>query len=239
MSGPPVSVVIPVFDAERYLAEAIESVLGQTRPPREVIVVDDGSTDASLAVARRFEPAVRCLAQEHRGIGAARNAGLSAATGALLAFQDADDVWRPDKLARQVDALLAEPEADLAWGLVEEFVSPELPEDVQQGLRCRPGPLAAQIPGALLVRRSAFDRVGPFDPAWRVGEFLDWYARALDLGLREVVVRHLVLRRRIHGANHGIRARQDLSDYARILKGSLDRRRARAAAEGRPGPGGP
>jgi glycosyltransferase involved in cell wall biosynthesis len=96
-----ITAIIPVHNGERHLAEAIQSVLAQTLPPGEIIVVDDGSTDASAAIAQSFGAPVRVLAQPNLGPAAARNLGLAHATGDLLAFLDADDLWTPNKLARQ------------------------------------------------------------------------------------------------------------------------------------------
>ena len=104
-----VSVVIPVYNGERFLAQAIESVLGQTWREVEVIVVDDGSSDHSGEIARRFAP-VRCLRQDNAGQAAARNRGAAAATGRFLAFLDADDLWLADKLERQLTAFRSAPD---------------------------------------------------------------------------------------------------------------------------------
>ena len=103
-----VSVVIPVYNAARFLADAIRSVQAQRHPRIEIIVVDDGSTDGSGEVARSFA-GVRCLRQANGGIAAARNAGVHEARGNLLAFLDADDLWTPGKLALQLDVLRADP----------------------------------------------------------------------------------------------------------------------------------
>jgi len=92
-----VSVVIPTYDHERFLTEAIESALGQTLPPSEVIVVDDGSSDGTQAVLDRYPDRVIAIHQRNQGVSAARNHGTMVASGDLLAFLDADDVWLPRK----------------------------------------------------------------------------------------------------------------------------------------------
>lgn len=99
---PTVSVIIPAFNAEKFLRETLESALGQTVPPLEVIVVDDGSTDGTVALVERFRGAVRLLRQANGGVARARNAGAAQAKGEWLAFLDADDVWLPGKLERQM-----------------------------------------------------------------------------------------------------------------------------------------
>lgn len=221
-----VSVVIPVYNGERYLDAAIQSAIAQTEPPDEVLVVDDGSTDGSAAVASGFGAAVHCLSQPHAGLSAALNRGIERARGAFLAFLDADDLWVEDKLARQLDALAGDPALDAVFGHVEQFVSPEVPPAARpalpEGARLAPGYLA----GALFIRAEAFRRVGPFDPRWQIGNFVDWYLRAQETGLRDRMLPDVVLRRRLHTDNLGIRERGQRHAYARILKAALDRRRS-------------
>lgn len=118
---PAVSVVIPTYNYARFIERAIVSVLAQTHRPAEVIVVDDGSTDETAGVVERYEPRVRYLRQENSGVSAARNAGVNASTGELVAFLDADDEWVPNKLELQVEALTGRPEAGLVACGVEEI----------------------------------------------------------------------------------------------------------------------
>ena len=222
-----VSVIIPVYNCETYLAEAIDSVLAQTYAPVEIIVVDDGSTDGSAQVAARYAPRVRCLHQENSGIGAARNRGIEQASGNLLAFLDADDLWSPDKLARQVVALDLDPKLDMIFGLARQFRSPDLEAEVATAATATETVMAGYVPGTMLIRRESFARVGLFATGWRVGEFVDWYARAMDLGLKSHMLQEVVLNRRLHDTNIGIVAPNARADYLRVLKASLDRRRER------------
>lgn len=216
-----VSVVVPVYNGEKYLAEAIKSALCQTLRPDEIIVVDDGSTDASASIAEQFGAPVQVLSQEHRGSGSARNRGASVAGGDWLAFLDADDIWQTDKLALQSAALQLDPSAEMAFGMVEQFVSP----DVQVNVQIPNNPIKGIYASALLIRRADFYRVGEFTSTWSVGEFIDWYARAVELGLRAVVTPQVVVRRRIHRANQTMLAPGWKADYAHVLKAALDRRR--------------
>jgi glycosyltransferase involved in cell wall biosynthesis len=225
-----VSVIVPMYDAEPYVGEALRSVLEQTHPAAEVIVVDDGSTDGSAHVAGGFGPPVRCVRQPHAGIAAAMNRGLREASGALIAALDADDLWTPRKLALQVAALDADPALDLVLGNLELFHSPGSDARSRVSGAMDTGPTPAYLRSAMLARREAFERVGIFDTRWRIGEFIDWYARAVDGGLRMAAVPEVVLRRRIHGANT-TRRTADRRDYARVVKATLDRRRARASRE--------
>jgi glycosyltransferase involved in cell wall biosynthesis len=218
-----VSVVIPVHNGARYLAEAIASVHAQTTPPCELVVVDDGSTDGSGELAVSLGAV--CVRQDQAGIGAARNAGVRRARGDAIAFLDADDLWSSDKLERQVTRLGEETAVDGAFGWAQQFVSPDLPAEERAQLRCPTEPQPGIHAGALLVRRSAFERTGGFDEAISVGDFLDWYARATDLGLTFATLEGVVLRRRLHGTNTMRKLQHERAGYVRVLKAALDRRR--------------
>jgi glycosyltransferase involved in cell wall biosynthesis len=213
-----VSVVIPVRNGERYLREAIASVLQQTPAPLEVLVVDDGSTDGTAGVARSFAPPVRCISQQALGVGAALNRGVEEARGDRLAFLDADDLWSHDKLRVQTALLQARPELDLVFGHLANFAGSAAAEP----------PMPGYSKGTMLIRRGAFERVGTFGD-WRLGEFVDWYARAVDAGLRSLMLPDVLLLRRVHDDNTGVRRRDERREYARVLKSVLDRRRAESA----------
>jgi glycosyltransferase involved in cell wall biosynthesis len=221
-----VSVMITVYNAASYLAEAIESVLAQTYRPVELVVLDDGSTDGSGEIARRYGSALRYERQENAGMGAARNGAIALATGTYLSFLDSDDRFRPDKIERQVEVLDADPGVDMVFGHMTEFVSPDTDESSAALLRAPVHDVAWRTPNLMLVRREAFGRVGPFSTTLRVGIGVDWYARAIERGLREAVPPIVMLERRLHPGNNGIRQRDSRAQYLQVLKESLDRRRA-------------
>lgn len=224
---PTVSVIMPAYNAGRYIAEALESVLQQHHPAHEIVVVDDGSSDDTAAVASSVA-GVRCIAISHGGISAARNAGIQVSTGDLLAFLDADDLWEADKLSRQVQILADEPTVDMVFGQVLQFLSPELDEQQRSRLHCVAEPQPGRLASAMLVRAEAFRRVGGFDTTLSVGEFVDWYARATETGLRERMLPGVVLHRRLHGTNTVLQQRNRNSDYLRAVKAAIDRRRGQA-----------
>ncbi len=192
--------------------------------------MDDGSTDDSAEIAERFGAPVRCHREPHRGISLTRNRGLALATGELIAFLDADDLWTPDSLGVRLACLTSDAALGIVTGLVDQFVSPELPEATRRTLICPPGAQSGSLAGTMLVRREVFDRVGAFDPAFRVGETLDWVARTRAAGIVTREVDRVVLRRRIHDANTGLTARPARGDYLRVLKASIDRQRASTPA---------
>ena len=215
-----VSVVIPVFNGAPYIAEAIASVQAQTRGAAEIVVVDDGSTDGGGEIAQGLAD-VRVARQSQAGQAAARNHGARLARGEWLAFLDADDLWAPRKLELQLAALARDPELAMVFGHAVQFRDGRAPASEAA--------LPAHLPGAMLLRRSMFARIGGYRGEWKVGEVVEWYARALDLGLKSVCLPEVVLYRRIHGDNLGVRESGARHHSARALKHVLDRRRAGAA----------
>lgn len=232
MTRPLISVMIGVYDAERYLAEAIDSVFAQSYRPLELIVVDDGSDDGSGEIARGYGDKLTYARQENAGNGSARNHAVRLASGDLFAFLDADDRFLPGKLERQYEVLDGDADLDAVFGHVREFVSPELTEAERASVRPPAGePLPWTAPNLMLIRRESFARVGPFSEDVKVGVTVDWYARAMEAGLRSAILPEVVLERRLHLTNNGLRERDSRQQYLHVLKASLDRRRARAASE--------
>lgn len=222
MTEPAVSAAIAVRDGERFLAAAIESVLGQRVPCLELIVVDNGSTDASRDIASRYaSDGVRLLEEPEPGTAPARNLARSAYRGDYLGFLDADDLWEPHKNEVQLAAFGREPRPDVVFGHVVQFVHGSGDEGVGPP---QPGLLASSI-----ATRSAWERVGPWPPGvGNTAEGLDWLLRVRRAGLREVMLADVVMRRRIHGENVGFRERHSRTEMARVVKRELDRRRAEA-----------
>lgn len=224
-SQPLVSVTLPVYQGERYVAAAIESVLAQTYRALELIVVDDGSTDGTAQVLDSFGDRIRRHHQPNRGLSATRNRGMGMAKGEILAFIDADDLWEPNKLEAQVAVLRAHPEVDLVFTHIRQFHSPDLSEQARAQLcvpeEVLPGPSATTC----AVRRLAAEKCGGFDESLRVGEFIDWYSRALAAGLAVQTLAEVLAGRRIHGANMGIQEKDSRSDYLKVLRANLARKR--------------
>jgi len=227
-----ISVVIPCYNGERYIGDTIRSVLRQSRGPREIIVVDDGSTDGSRAAVVAAGGPVLFLRQAHGGAAQARNLGVERSSGAFVAFLDADDLWTEHALAALIAPLERDPALGMSVGLMEQFVSPEL-EGGGHGFRFSPDRVVARMCGTVLIRRSELDRVGSFAPQLRSGEFTDWILRAEAAGVRFATVPELVLRRRLHLTNHGVLRKDARQDYLKVVKAALDRRRAAGDAEAR------
>jgi glycosyltransferase involved in cell wall biosynthesis len=228
LAEPTVTAAIPVRDGEAYLAEAIESVLAQSRPCDQVVVVDNGSSDRSAEIAAGFASAVEVVHEPRPGIGTARNAALRAARGDLVAFLDADDLWEPEKTALQLAAFEAEPRLQLVFGHVRQFVSPDLSEADAEALLVPPDPQPGLYIGAMMARRRAVDAIGPWSEDVRVSDGLAFLLRAKELGLGQAMLAETITLRRLHGGNHSIHNRDQRTEFARHLKRSLDRRRGMA-----------
>jgi len=221
-----VSAIIPVRDGAPYIASAIESVLEQTKPPAELLVIDDGSRDETARIVSGFSSrGVRLIQQPPKGAAAARNAGVKLARHQLLAFLDADDLWTSTKLERQCAELQSDPTLDMVFGYVRQFVSPDVEAARRARLRCPNESIPGYLAGTMLIRRESFERVGVFETEWAIGEFLAWYARAQLIGLREKMIPTVFLERRLHRTNQGILKRSERGDYVRVMKKILDRRR--------------
>jgi glycosyltransferase involved in cell wall biosynthesis len=226
-----VSVVIPVYNGERFIAAAINSVLAQSCAAAEVsqvIVVDNNSTDGTLAlvknlVATRYGDCVLAISEPRPNAANARNAGARLATGEWLAFLDADDLWLPEKLERQIEAAHQHPGASLFFTLGEEFHSAELDAEARAKAPCRPQPYPMLTPSSLLLKREIFRRVGDL-PSVPGGEFIAWYGWARELGLKDFTVSEVLVRRRIHGTNT-TRGGLSTAGYPQAAKWLLDRRR--------------
>lgn len=181
---PRVSVLIPTWNRERYLGQAIESVLAQTYRDFEVIVVDDGSTDGTAALVRRYET-VRYVYQPHSGIPAARNRALEEARGELIAWLDSDDMYEPEKLERQVEYLDSHPTCQIVFCLQRSFsdIADSEMTDRQRRLAAIYGDGVRVYLASACIRREVFTRYGGFEEKYAYGEDTEWIARICAAGV--------------------------------------------------------
>ncbi|MDP3385817.1 MAG: glycosyltransferase family A protein [Eubacteriales bacterium] len=228
-----ISVIIPVHNGEKYLSEAIDSVLAQTLRPYEIIVVNDGSIDKTEDICKGYGDKIRYASQENKGAASARNTGIKLAEGEYLSFLDADDLWSESRLSQGMEAMKKDPSIAMTFGMVAEFYSPETDEAFRDRYKCQRIPLKGIHPGTLLIRKDDMMRVGLFDETFRTGEFLDWFNRANDMGLKYLMTDQIQMRRRIHYTNHGITQQSSKEDYLRIVKERLMKRKGGKSDENR------
>lgn len=230
MSGPApvVSCLVPVYNGARFLAEAIHSILSQDWRPIEVIVVDDGSTDATPEILAGFGDQITVIRQENAGPVVARNRAIAAAAGEFLAFLDGDDLWAPKKLSRQVARLLAEPALGFCVAQVQNFWEAEVADEGERlGQSTRAQPIVGYVTGTLVVRRAVAGQVGPFDVALAHGDSADWFMRAEQLGVKGVCLDEVLLHRRLHRENRSrLRAQGSRDEFLRLLKRAVERNRS-------------
>lgn len=217
-----VSVILPVYNQEKYVAESIESVLAQTFPDFEIIVINDGSNDDSQGVIEKYQGKIRIFRQENRGLATTLNRGLAEATGEYIAFIDGDDLWSKDKLEIQTGILDNNPDIDMTFGEMEQFLSPDL-EHLAQKFQFKKGPSAGLMRVSMLARKEVYERYGSFT---HVGfsEFVYWFDMARDNGLRYNQTKHLVAFRRIR-ENSLSQNPHYYPDLLKYLKKRMDEKR--------------
>ena len=226
MDQPLVTTVIPAYNGERFVGDAIESSLAQDYPNHEVVVIDDGSSDATADVVAHYP--VRLLRQENAGVAAARNAGIAVAEGELIALLDADDRSSPGRIAGQVEVLVAEPQAACVLGLETIFVENGITEPhwISALPRNEDGTSTAYPPATGLYRRAVVEPLGWFDIGMRMGEDGDLLLRIADSGLEVIYADIPAVERRMHGDNLTADEARLRAGIAGVLKRRIDRKRA-------------
>jgi len=233
MPSPPlVSVVVTCYNRQAYLAQALDSIIAQRCSDCEIVLVDDGSSDASARIAaeyvERHRDRLRYHRQANQGAAAAKNAGVRLAAGRYLAFLDSDDLWTPDKLQVQLGDAASRPEIRIRYAHGRQFISPELEPEQRARLHCPAQAMPAPISGTLLLERADFLRIGYFRSELRVGIDVEWHLRARASGLAMDTLAQVLLLRRIHPGNSGLTEQDKRRQHAGILKEHLDRMRARS-----------
>lgn len=238
---PVVSVIIPAYNSAAFIAEAIAGVRGQTFTGHEIIVVDDGSTDDTREVIRRF-PEVRSVRQSNQGVAAARNAGIALAKGEFICFLDADDLWRPEKLTRQLDFMAAHPDVGLLFTDAEEHGSDGVEKaSILATMTCG----ATQVPiddafrkllienfiptSTVMVRRSCLMASGLFDVSLPNVEDRDMWLR-LAAVVPVACLPEVTACKRSHGGNISMRTELTLRSRIRVWQKARQRFPALAPA---------
>ena len=230
MGNPPfVSVVIPAYNCEGFIAEAVESIRRQEYGPMEIIIIDDGSTDGTRSCIKKLGKGIRYVYQLNSGPAAARNRGIGMAKGDVVAFLDADDYWPPGKLKIQLERMNRDPEVDVVLGRIrftgmlreaDKRIRFESPDNTMININL----------GSGVFRKSVFDRVGLFDESLRHYEDHDWFLRAREKGISIIILKDITLYYRRNENSLSQRKTKDDPSLIWILKKSLDRRRKQKKA---------
>ncbi|BAQ61473.1 glycosyltransferase [Geminocystis sp. NIES-3708] len=223
INNPLISVIIPAFNAEKYLKDAIESVIKQNYQPLEIILIDDGSTDNTAKIAKSFQN-IKYIYQENSGPAIARNNGIKIAGGDYIAFLDQDDLWTPNKLSLQINYLKDHSDISYVLGQQKIFLESgiEKPKWLKQEYLETITP--AYLLSALLTRKSIFNQIGYFDSSYKHGNDSDWLLKTIDARLSMYIIPEIVLLKRIHDANQSHNIEEMKSDVLSFLRASIQRK---------------
>ena len=223
------TVVIPAYNAAATIDAAIGSILGQSVPPEVIVVVDDGSTDETAALAAAMSDRVAVLRQANQGPGAATTAGLKAVRTPFFATLDADDIWLPRKAERQLAALHDDPDLAAVFTLGRLFRDGSEPDPAGDGAVTR-----LWTRTTMFFRTGAAQLVGDLvDAPGRLGELVDWLARSREIGHRHLMLEEILAMRRIRPGSLSSNLDAERSrGYLIAARNALERRRQRAEQAG-------
>ena len=230
INQPLVSVIIPVHNGQEYLAEAVESIRKQNYELLEIIIIDDGSTDNTEKIARGLGPDIHYLFQQNAGPASARNTGIVASRGEIIAFLDSDDFWPPDRLTVAIRYLEQHPEVGYLLGKQMMFMERGCAVPPWMKAVWLSEPQDASNLGVLTARRVTLDRVGLFNSEYSSGEDTEWLLRANEAGVLMARLPEIVVQRRIHGRNLSVQMIQMRKEnLMRITRESIHRKQGRSS----------
>jgi glycosyltransferase involved in cell wall biosynthesis len=215
-----ISIIVPVYNGEKYIAETLTSILSQDYTPIELIVVNDGSTDKSDEIIRSYKD-VKYFCQENRGVPSARNFGIKQSNGEFIAFSDQDDLWNPGKLTDQVNYLVENP--------VCEYVVSKRKIYMEPGIQ-RPSWLKKELldsedvdysPSSLLARASLFQKIGFFNADFENASDVDWFFKAKNAGIQKGIIDKVLYLKRVHEDNQSNRVQALHREYLQLIRQSI------------------
>lgn len=219
------SVIIPVFNGEKYIGEALRSVFADSFHSFEIIVVDDGSTDNTANIVSSF-PDVQYHFQSNQGVAVARNTGIGLARGKYIAFLDSDDVWVPGRFSCSLDVLESKPEVQYVLGQLIMFLEEGCSKPKHIRDEWLEKPVDAASTSVLMARRAVFDHVGFFNPLYRTGQDTEWLLRANERGVGSEKMPCLFIRRRLHANNlTNAGPSQTKANLLRMIRESVTRKK--------------
>ena len=223
------SIIVPAYNASTFLAQAIESALRQDFKLVELIVVNDGSTDDTLIVAKSFGSQLKLLDVRHEGLAASRNRGMAVASGQFFLHLDADDLLLPGAITTLIRYFFDNEAIDIVAGQLQCFISTEIARDHAGRFASSAEPQRGHLSGVSMVRADAFRTFGYLDPSYEPAADLEWWLRAMEMGVRTFMVDDVVLHRRIHGKNTSIVHGDKLGRISlRLVREALARKRAKS-----------
>lgn len=215
-----ISIIIPAWNAEKYIAEAIGSVKGQEEFELEIIVADDGSSDQTAKIAEARKVTVARL--EHKGAAHARNAALKLSTSPFIFFLDADDILMPNALSKLYTPFEEDKSLMAVFSRAKDFYSPELSEEERARVKARLDSYGGVLPGCSLLKREVIEQVGLFDESLSSGETVKWLMSMKEKGIKTVEIDEVTLSRRIHMSNTGRKdPKGEAANYAAILRAKM------------------
>lgn len=224
MNPPAISVILAVKNGERYIEQAINSVLDQTLKPIEILVIDGHSTDKTRKICSQFSE-IKYIIQNGNGIPDAYNQGINTAEGDFISFISHDDLWKPEKLEKQINHMINDSKLQFTVTMAEFFLETgfECPAGFKKELFTKEQ--VAFIMETLVARKSVFDLIGMYDTSYSTGEDTDWFARAIDYKVPFNIVHETLVLKRIHDKNSALLNNENTRNLLKSLRKSIKRKR--------------
>lgn len=222
-----ISCIVTSFNSEKYIAEAIRSILNQTYKHIEIIIADGGSTDKTKDVVQQLNSGIKFITQKGLSPAETRNLGFNSSSGKYIAFLDADDLWHPEKLTRQMNCFAENPEIDLCITYAEMFWSEDLNNEK---FFFKDHPRTKSIPGyattTLLAKKNVFEITGKFNKDLWFTDATEWFIRAKGLGLKIHIIEEPLTYHRMHQSNLTKRkSEESREEFLALVKSVLDRKK--------------
>ncbi len=225
MINPLVSIIIPAYNQGKYIHKALSSIFTDSYSPKEVIVVNDGSTDNTAEIVAAF-PNIQYIYQKNQGVSVSRNTGINASKGAFIAFLDSDDIWIPGRLKYSIEYFLNHPDIEYVLGKQQMFLEKGCTKPQHIKPEWLERPQSASNPGVLMTKRVCFEKIGLFNPDYVSGEDTEWLLRANEANIKMARISLTVINRRIHNTNLSVNSVSNLkSTVFKMMRESIRRQK--------------